>query len=80
MTPAPATACSAVRSEVSRHERARRFVEVDTPYGTVRVKIADGDGLPLVVHPELDVCRARAEQAGVPVREVIRAAIVATQV
>lgn len=67
------------RSEVSRVERPRRFVDVDTAYGSVRVKIADGDGLPIVVHPELDVCRARATEHNVPVREVIRAAIAATR-
>ncbi len=66
--------------EVSRLERARRFVDVSTAYGTIRVKIADGDGLPLVVHPELDVCRAAAEAHHVPVREVIRAAIAAASV
>jgi uncharacterized protein (TIGR00299 family) protein len=65
------------RSPVSRFERPRRFVDVETPYGDVRVKIADGDGLPTVVHPELDECRARAIEHAVPVREVIRAAIVA---
>jgi pyridinium-3,5-bisthiocarboxylic acid mononucleotide nickel chelatase len=65
------------RSEVQRVERPRRFIDVDTQYGIVRVKIADGDGLPIVVHPELDVCRARATEHGVPVREVIRAAIAA---
>jgi uncharacterized protein (DUF111 family) len=68
------------RSEVSRDERPRRFVDVSTPYGTVRVKIADGDGLPVVVHPELEVCRERAREHRVPVREVIRAAIAAAQV
>ncbi len=67
------------RSEVSRVERPRRFVEVETEYGVVTVKIADGDGLPPVVHPELDVCRTRAAEHHVPVREVIRAAIVATR-
>lgn len=66
------------RTRVERIERPRRFVEVETIYGPVRVKIAHGDGLPLVVHPELDVCRARAHEHNVPVREVIRAAIAAT--
>ena len=65
------------RSRVSRFERPRRFVDVDTPYGAVRVKIADGDDLPTVVHPELDDCKLRALEHAVPVREVIRAAIVA---
>jgi uncharacterized protein (TIGR00299 family) protein len=65
------------RSEVSRVERPRRFVDVETRYGTVSVKVADGDGLPVVVHPELDACRARADAHHVPVREVIRAAIAA---
>ncbi len=65
------------RSEVTRTERPRRFVDVETAYGSVRVKIADGDGLPVVVHPELERCRVAARAHGVPVREVIRAAIVA---
>jgi uncharacterized protein (TIGR00299 family) protein len=68
------------KSEVSRVERPRRFIDVSTPYGSVRVKIADGDGLPPVVHPELDACRARAAEHSVPVREVIRVAIAATNV
>jgi len=63
--------------EVSRLERARRFVDVETRYGSVRVKIADGDGLPIVVHPELDACRTLADKHHVPVREVIREAIAA---
>jgi pyridinium-3,5-bisthiocarboxylic acid mononucleotide nickel chelatase len=67
------------RSDVARVERPRRFVEVSTQYGTVTVKIADGDGLPPVVHPELDVCRARAAEHHVPVREVIRVAIAAVR-
>ncbi len=65
------------KHEVERTERPRRFVEVETMYGPIRVKIADGDGLPAVVHPELDRCREAARAHGVPVREVIRAAIVA---
>jgi hypothetical protein len=65
------------RSEVARFERPRRFVDVDTAYGSIRVKLADGDGLPAVVHPELDRCREAARAHGVPVREVIRAALVA---
>jgi uncharacterized protein (DUF111 family) len=65
------------RSMVSRFERPRRFVSVDTTYGPVRVKIADGDGLAIVVHPELEDCRERARAHGVPVREVVRAAIAA---
>lgn len=68
------------RHDVSRVERARRFVDVETTYGTARVKIADGDGLPPVVHPELEVCRQLAKARGVPVREVIRAAIAATRI
>jgi len=63
--------------EATRHERPRRFVEVMTPYGAVRVKIADGDELARVVHPELEDCRERADEHGVPVREVVRAAIAA---
>jgi uncharacterized protein (DUF111 family) len=41
----------------------------------VSVKIADGDGLAPVVHPEFDDCRRIARERGIAVREVIAAAI-----
>jgi len=61
--------------EVGRIERPRRMVDVTTPYGSIAVKIADGDGLPPNVAPEYEACRAAAEQHRVPVKLVYAAAI-----
>lgn len=60
---------------VHRVERPRRVEEVDTRYGKVPVKIADGDGLAPTAQPEWDVCRELATRAGVPVRTVHAEAI-----
>jgi uncharacterized protein (TIGR00299 family) protein len=66
------------RYPVSRVERPRRIVEVDTPYGRIPVKIADGPFGPPQVKPELDACVAAARAHDVPLREVLRAAISAS--
>jgi uncharacterized protein (DUF111 family) len=65
------------RYEVSRVERPRRVVEVETAYGKIAVKIAEGPYGPPQIKPELDACVAAARAHGVPVREVIRAALAA---
>jgi uncharacterized protein (TIGR00299 family) protein len=62
-------------SEVSRIERPRRTLEVDTPYGKVPVKIAEGPYGPPQIKPEWDACAAAAKAHGVPVRVVIAAAL-----
>jgi uncharacterized protein (TIGR00299 family) protein len=62
---------------VGRIERPRRTVQVDTPYGVIGVKLADGDGLPVNVAPEYEDCRAAAEAAAVPVKQVYAAAVAA---
>ena len=62
---------------VERIERPRRIVQVDTPYGAISVKLADGDGLPVNVAPEYEDCRAAAEAAAVPVKQVYAAAAAA---
>ncbi|MFI5309465.1 MAG: nickel pincer cofactor biosynthesis protein LarC, partial [Polyangiales bacterium] len=63
--------------EVSRIERARRIVEVQTPYGPIAVKVADGDGLPPNIAPEYEACRRAAEAHGVPVKQAYAAAMTA---
>jgi hypothetical protein len=63
--------------EVGRIERARRMVSVQTPYGAIAVKVADGDGLPSNVAPEYEACRSAAEAHGVPVKHVYAAAVAA---
>jgi uncharacterized protein (TIGR00299 family) protein len=65
------------RYDVSRVERPRRMIDVSTPYGTIPVKIAEGDYGPPQIKPEFDACAAAARAHGVPVREVIRAALAA---
>jgi uncharacterized protein (TIGR00299 family) protein len=68
------------RYAVSRVERPRRMIEVATPYGPIAVKVAEGPFGPPQVKPELDACAAAARAHGVPVREVIRAALAAAGV
>jgi uncharacterized protein (DUF111 family) len=62
---------------VTRAERPRRMVQVETPYGVIRVKVAEGPFGPAQVKPEFDDCVAAAREHGVPVREVLRAATAA---
>jgi hypothetical protein len=62
---------------VDRIERARRMATVETPYGPIAVKIADGDGLPRNAAPEYEACKAAAETHGVPVKQVFAAALAA---
>lgn len=63
------------RYEVSRVERPRRIVEVTTAFGVIPLKIAEGPFGPPQIKPEFDACAAAARAHGVPVREVIRAAL-----
>jgi pyridinium-3,5-bisthiocarboxylic acid mononucleotide nickel chelatase len=54
----------------------RDIVAVETPFGTIRVKRArTTDGQPRNLAPEFEDCRAAAERAGVPVKEVQQAAL-----
>jgi hypothetical protein len=65
------------RYEVARVERPRRMVDVSTKYGIIAVKVAEGPFGPAQVKPEFDDCVRAAAAHGVPVREVVRAALVA---
>ncbi|MDP3937039.1 MAG: nickel pincer cofactor biosynthesis protein LarC [Deltaproteobacteria bacterium] len=68
---------SAIGVRVTRAERIilpRRTIEVDTPHGRVRVKLAGGEAGIRSMHPEYDDCRRCAEATGVPLKEVIEAA------
>ncbi len=65
------------RREVTRTVLARRFVEVATPYGTVRVKEGWRGGERLQATPEYGDCAAAAAQHRVATREVYRAALAA---
>jgi uncharacterized protein (TIGR00299 family) protein len=65
------------RHDVSRLERPRTIEQVETAYGRIPVKIATGPFGPPQMKPEFDACAAAAAAHGVPVREVIRAAMAA---
>jgi len=58
---------------------ARRHAEVQTPYGTVRVKIGTWRGTDVTRSPEYEDCLRCATAAGVPVRTVYEAAQRAVQ-
>lgn len=56
-----------------RRVQSRRIVEVETRYGTVRVKVS-GDG---AYAPEYEDCRRLARERGVPLKEVLNEASLA---
>jgi len=64
----------------SRRQRqvlARRFVTVETAYGALPIKVAyEGDQV-MNAAPELEACRAAAQQHGAPVKDVMAAAAAA---
>jgi uncharacterized protein (DUF111 family) len=62
---------------VSRTERPRRMLEVSTEYGSIPLKISEGPFGPARVKPEFDACAQAARAAGVPVGQVIAAALAA---
>ena len=59
---------------VSRLKLARRIVEVETRFGTIRVKVSGSDGSPSTISPEYDDCRAAAVAKGVPLKLVMEEA------
>ncbi len=65
------------RRPVLRDALAREIETVETPYGPVRVKVGLAGGREIGAHPEYDDCLARAREKGVPVKEVMAAALAA---
>jgi uncharacterized protein (DUF111 family) len=65
------------KTPVTRTERPRRTVQVATAFGAIAVKVSEGPFGPPQVKPEFDECAAAARTHGVPVREVIAAAMAA---
>lgn len=61
--------------KVTRLKLARRFETVRTPFGDVTVKLGLKGDTVLQRAPEFESCRAAAEKAGVPLREVYAAAL-----
>jgi len=64
-------------TRVERTALAREMLEIETEYGSVRVKIGKRAGAIVNVAPEFEDCRARAKERGVAVKEVAAAAIAA---
>ncbi len=62
------------RQEVQRWALARERVEVETPYGTVGVKVARLGGKVMTASPEYEDCRRLALESSVPLKEVYTAA------
>ncbi len=64
---------------VQRTRLDRRFEEVETSYGPLRVKIGTWRGVDVTCAPELDDCVQLSSEHGVPVRAVYEAALKAAQ-
>lgn len=62
---------------VDRVESSRTRVEVETPYGVVRIKVSGQAEAHPNVAPEFEDCRHLAQERKVPLKEVYRAALVA---
>lgn len=57
----------------ARVKMSRRHVTVNTPFGDIRVKVGERNGV-VTASPEFGDCRAAAQKHNVPLREVITAA------
>jgi hypothetical protein len=55
----------------------RRFIEVETAFGSIRVKIGSRNGEDLNLMPEYEDCAQAARQHGVPLKQVMQAALAA---
>jgi hypothetical protein len=55
--------------------KARHTLEVETPYGKVRIKIADNGSYA----PEYEDCRKLARESGVPLKQILAEANLAYQ-
>lgn len=69
---------SAIGVRVTLAERLLLFRtehEVETPYGAVRVKVANDQERVRTMHPSYEDCRRLAESSGAPLKEVMNAAL-----
>ena len=60
--------------DVRRKTLNREFVPVETPLGSVRMKVSRMNGMILNATPEYEDCRKIAAERGVPLKQVIAAA------
>ena len=71
---AETTTIGARSYEVTRRALARENVRVETQFGPIDVKVAHTNNGAVNAMPEFEQCRAAAQKAGVPLREVQDAA------
>jgi uncharacterized protein (TIGR00299 family) protein len=65
-----------VRHYLARRSKlTRKHVEIATPYGPIRIKVGRRGPEIVTASPEYEDCRLAAERTGVPLREVMAAAI-----
>ena len=67
-------------SQHSRLKLSRKFETVQTPYGSVPVKMGSWKGLVVSLHPEFEVCKTLATNRQIPLQKVIAAARLAAEV
>lgn len=67
------------RTRAERRKLRRDFLTVPTPFGAITVKRGWLDGRVVHVAPEYESCRQAAATAGVPVKQVYEAALVAAR-
>jgi len=67
---AETTTLGARSYEVERRALNREIIRVETPYGTIDVKVASAFGRVIKQMPEYEQCRAAAERAGVSLQTV----------
>jgi pyridinium-3,5-bisthiocarboxylic acid mononucleotide nickel chelatase len=72
------TAFGVRRHLCERRKLRRESLTVTTPHGAVTVKVGRLDGKVVQVSPEYESCRALAEEAHLPLKEIYAAAIKAT--
>jgi uncharacterized protein (TIGR00299 family) protein len=63
------------RCTAERRKLRREFVMVQTPHGTVTVKVGRLDGKVLQAAPEFESCRKLAERIKVPLKQIYEAAL-----
>jgi uncharacterized protein (TIGR00299 family) protein len=63
------------RYSAERRKLRREFITVQTPHGSVTVKLGKLDGKVLQAAPEFESCKKLADQAKVPLKEIYEAAL-----
>ncbi len=61
-------------AEVDKEYLDREIIQVETPFGRLRVKLARQQGRPVNIAPEYEDCRKAAAASGVPLKDVYAAA------